>query len=141
MFGRRDFLCLLAAIGLTPVGCGATDPDRHEVFGQVTYKGQPVYEGIIDFEPLAGQPTRDGATIRNGAYRIPRDKGLFPGPYRVSIIIGDGTATAGNAGTEAVKSTTVARGRERAPPEFNTRSTLVREVTRGADNVFDFVIP
>jgi hypothetical protein len=123
-------------------GCGARGPVRHEVAGKVTYKGAPVEEGIISFEPEDGQGSKDGATILNGAYRIPPDKGLFPGRYRVSIVIGDGTSGAGNASPDAPPRPRGATpGKERAPPEFNKHSKLVREVTDGGPNKFDFDIP
>ena len=139
---RLIFACGLAAAGLALAGCGGSGPERHEITGKVTYKGEPVEEGIIDFEPQGGQGTKDGATIQKGQYRIPRDKGLFPGKYKVSIIIGDGTVTSGEAGADTPKKKPgVIPGVERAPPEFNTKSTLIREVTRDGPNNFDFEIP
>jgi hypothetical protein len=120
-------------------GC-ARGPVRYEVSGKVTYKGQPVEEGIIDFEPLDSQGSKDGATILNGEYRVPKEKGLFPGRYKVAIVIGDGAPTSGNAEPSA-RLPGFVPGKERAPPEFNTKSTLVREVTPGGPNVFNFEIP
>jgi hypothetical protein len=127
-------------------GCGASGPVRHEITGKVTYKGEPVEEGIISFEPEDGQASKDGATILHGEYRIPKDKGLFPGRYRVSIVIGDGIPVSGNVAPASPEAPRRPRnagppGKERAPPEFNTRSTLVREVTAGGPNSFDFIIP
>lgn len=142
MFARLLIICGLASVGLALAGCGCDDPQRHEITGQVTYKGQPVAEGVIDFEPLSGQASKDGATIQYGVYRIPRDKGLFPGKYRVSIVIGDGGTTAGNAGADLPQGKVgVARGAERAPPEFNVRSTQIREVSRDGPHTFNFAIP
>jgi hypothetical protein len=123
-------------------GCGPSGPERYEITGHVTYKGEPVEEGIIEFEPIDGQGSKDGSIILNGDYRVPKDKGLYPGKYRVSIVIGDGTVTTGNASPDAPsKRPGATPGRERAPPEFNVRSTLVREVTRDGPNEFDFAIP
>jgi hypothetical protein len=137
MSTRLLFIC-----GLAAAGCGGSAPGRHEVTGAVTYRGEPVGEGVIEFEPLDGQGSRDGATILNGVYRIPRQKGLFPGRYRVSLVIGDGAVTSGSAGADNPRRTAGAiPGRERAPAEFNTKSTLIREVTRGGPNTFDFAIP
>jgi len=130
---------VLAAVG----GCGGVSgPVRHEITGRVTYKGEPVEEGIISFEPMDGQGSKDGATIINGDYRIPKDKGLFIGKYRVSIIIGDGSIGAGNASPDAPAKRRVANpGKERAPPEFNKDSKQVKEVTAAGPNKFDFAIP
>jgi hypothetical protein len=144
MYVRVLLACGLTAAGLILTGCDGSGPDRHEVTGYVTYRGTPVDEGVIDFEPQDSQGSRDGATIHNGAYRIPRDKGLFAGRYKVSIVIGDGRASATNAGADTPaqkKKGAPGRVAERAPPEFNTRSTLIREVTRDGTNTFDFAIP
>lgn len=121
-------------------GCGQAGPKRYEVTGKVTYQGLPVEDGIISFEPLDGQGSKDGAQIQNGQYQIPRDKGLFPGRYRVSIIIGDGTTGAGDASPDAPRRP-VTPGKERAPRAFNLDSQLVREITPDKPNTFDFEIP
>jgi hypothetical protein len=126
---------------LLGTGCGTSGPERYEITGHVTYKGQPVEEGVIEFEPQDGQGTKDGSIILNGEYRIPKDKGLSPGKYKVSIVIGDGTVTSGNASPDAPSKRGATPGKERAPPEFNVRSTLIREVTRDGANEFDFAIP
>jgi hypothetical protein len=123
-------------------GCGAQGPARHEITGRITYKGQPVDEGFINFEPQDGQPSRDGAMILAGDYRIPKEKGLFPGKYRVVIIIGDGLSGEGSASPDAPpRPRGGTPGKERAPPEFNRQSKLVREVTADGPNQFDFDIP
>src|SRR5262245_46646446 len=138
-FRTYAWVLILAAVS----GCGGTSgPARHEITGRVTFKGDPVEEGIISFEPMDGQGSKDGATIVNGDYRIPKDKGLFTGKYRVSIIIGDGSVGAGNASPDAPPRRRVANpGKERAPPEFNKESTQVKEVTAAGPNKFDFAIP
>jgi hypothetical protein len=103
-----------------------------------------VDDGVIDFEPQDGQGTKDGAQIqKDGTYRIPRDKGLAPGKYKVSIYIGDGYDTSGEAGPAAPRRPGAGKkqGKERAPAEFNTKSNLIRGVTREGPNKFDFDIP
>src|SRR5262245_56731717 len=92
---------LLAGVALAALsGCG--DPrNRQEVTGAVTLKGQPLDDGIIHFAPLDSQETGDGAQIVNGTYRIPREKGLSPGKYKVTIIGGDGRSGAGDASPDS----------------------------------------
>jgi hypothetical protein len=144
---KLGFTVRLLGVGLAlPLlgGCGGGGPVRHEITGTVTYKGEPVEEGIISFEPEDGQASKDGATILNGEYRIPKDKGLFAGKYRVSIIIGDGYSGSGNASPDApavAGRRAGVRGKERAPPEFNQKSTIVKTVEDGKTNRFDFAIP
>jgi hypothetical protein len=106
----------------------------------VTLKGQPVEDGIINFAPLDGQPTGDGAQIVKGKYRIPKAKGLSPGKYRVAIYAGNGMTGEGDASPD---SPNAGRGapRERVPPAYNEKSNIVKEVTKGGPNRFDFAIP
>ena len=133
-------LVLLGAIALgTLSGCG--DPrNRQEVTGEVKLKGQPVEEGVINFAPLDGQETGDGAQITKGKYRIPREKGLSPGKYRVAIYAGNGMTGEGNASPDSPNAGKRQMG-ERVPPDYNKNSKVVKEVTTGGPNKFDFDIP
>jgi hypothetical protein len=120
---------------------GCSDPrDRQEITGEVTLKGQPVEDGYIHFEPLDGQATGDGAQIVKGKYRIPRAKGLSPGKYRVNIIAGNELSGAGDASPDSPHAGK-RQPKERIPPEYNVRSKVVKEVTKGGPNKFDFAIP
>ncbi|HXG11879.1 MAG TPA: hypothetical protein VNK04_19135 [Gemmataceae bacterium] len=120
-------------------GCGSKGPKRHEVTGTVIFKGQPLDVGMIDFEPLDGQGSKSGSGITNGEYKIPRDKGLFPGRYRVSIYGGDGLPSEG-AGEPLPTTRGVIRGKERIPAKYNTKSDQIIEVTDDGPNKFDFNI-
>jgi uncharacterized protein (TIGR03067 family) len=100
--------------------------ERQEVTGKVLFKNQPLDEGVIHFEPLDGQGSKSGANVLNGEYRIPQDKGLLPGRYRVRIYGGDGLSGG---------------GKERIPPAYNRKSKIVKEVKQGGLNQFDITIP
>lgn len=63
------FLCLGLVIGL--VGCGGGDagPARFHVSGKVTFDGQPVKFGSIQFDPDTGNKGPQGAAeIRDGSF-------------------------------------------------------------------------
>jgi hypothetical protein len=121
--------------------CGCNDAiKRQEITGEVKFQGQPIAEGIINFAPMDGQATGDGAQIINGKYRIPLDKGLSPGKYRISIYAGNGTSGQGDASPDAPNRGPIA-AKERIPPEYNENSTLIRDVTKSGPNNFDFDIP
>src|SRR6187397_3012218 len=70
-------------------GCGGGDGlPRQEVSGQVTLDGQPLADGSIQFQPGetgGGPQVSGGALIERGSYRIGRNEGLVPGPYKVMI--------------------------------------------------------
>jgi hypothetical protein len=135
-----------SALVLFLAGCGDSGPKRYPISGHVTFKGSPIEEGIITFEPMDKSPTMDGATILKGKYTIPRNKGMAVGKYQVRIYAGDGTVGEGQAGITATADPKPKRGFkglgiERVPPEYNRNSTLVREVTADGPHQFDFDIP
>jgi hypothetical protein len=125
-------------------GCGS-GTGRYEVTGTVLYDNNPLTEGVIEFWPLDGQGSKSSTVIVNGEYKIPKDQGLQPGKYKVSIICGDGFSGAGDAGktpTKAAAKGGGTRGEERSPPEyFGATSKQTAEVTSGGVNKFDYSVP
>ncbi len=115
-----------ASLALLVVGCGDKYGGRRDVTGTVLFKGQPLEEGIIDFEPEDGQGSKSGASILKGQYTIPMDKGLIPGKYKVSIVAGDGTVTSGMAEPSGRAKPGATPGKERIPPEYNVKSNISR---------------
>jgi len=74
-------VCALAAFGPGCGGSGDTLP-RQAVTGMVTYDGQPLKEGRINFtpsDPNAKDPVFGGAPIKDGKYTIDKEVGLVPG--------------------------------------------------------------
>ena len=141
---RRRTFALASLLGVLALGtlggCSGDPRNRQEVTGEVKLKGQPIETGIIQFEPVDGQETGDGAPIEKGKYRIPKEKGLSPGKYKVLIYAGNGLSGEGDASPDSPNA-----GRripkERVPPEYNDKSKAVAEVTKGGPNKFDFDIP
>ena len=87
-FGRLVRLLGLAAVCAGFLGCaGASDGlPRQAVSGTVTFDGQPLAEGRIQFEPASAEAmTPAGGEIKDGRYSIPRDQGPTPGDYRIMI--------------------------------------------------------
>ncbi len=134
---HASFVALLMVLS---VGGCAEQSNREEITGEVKLKGQPVEDGLIQFVPLEGQQTGDGAHIQNGKYKITKDKGLAPGKYRVCLYAGNGESGVGDASPDNPNA-----GRrppkERIPPEYNTKSKVVEEVVRGGPNTFNYNIP
>ena len=129
----RRFSLMALAAALVP-GCGPGDP-RLAVSGTVTFKGQPLDQGRIEFHPPQNNGTMSGAVIQNGRYEIPRDKGLAPATYEVRIYSYDekgGTSGAipGEAGLGF---------KERIAKKYNAASTLKADVKRG-QTTFDFSV-
>ena len=121
-------LCLSAASQVG--GCGPSDPlGRRAVSGAVTLDGQPLAEGTISFQPTDHGKTSSGAIVSQGQYAIPPHKGLPQGKYRVVINAvkpGTGmTLPAGKMPGEEIGTPPV----ELIPPEWNTKSQNIVEVT------------
>ena len=75
-------LILLSSLSLF-LGCG---DGLKEVTGTVNLDGQPLPSGNIRFFALDGTTgPSNGEKIENGAYTLPKKKGLVPGRYRVEI--------------------------------------------------------
>lgn len=78
------------AAGLLAVflaGCGQGGLDRRVVTGRVTFAGQPVEIGEIQFYPEGEtQGPQTGSQIENGDYRLDARGGVPVGTHKVRII-------------------------------------------------------
>jgi len=73
------------------VGCGDDTglAKRYPVSGTVTYKGEPVEKGTINFIHTAPDGRDASGTIANGRYSLTTatpDDGALPGPYKVTVV-------------------------------------------------------
>jgi len=121
------------------MGCSGSGPQRAEVSGTVKLNGELVEEGAISFIPVEGTTgPQAGEAIRKGTYHIARAKGVVVGKNRVQLVafrksgkkIQDPTKLPGVLTDERVQA---------FPPEYNTESTLVREI-KPDGNIIDFEI-
>jgi hypothetical protein len=116
-------------------GCSNDGVQRAEVSGTVTFNGQPVKEGSINFFPTDGTKGPEaGGAILDGKYHIPKAKGPVVGKNRVELRafqktgrrIQDPTAPPGTL-TEEIANV--------FPLEFNTNSELRRDVQPGKNDL------
>jgi hypothetical protein len=70
MSARLFVLCLLFLLIATLSGCGPTGPKKVEVSGTVTFDGEPVKKGDINFVPEDSSQGPEGGTIVDGKYRM-----------------------------------------------------------------------
>jgi len=88
---RQTFFCVGGVLFL--LGCQSGEPPRYELSGQVTFNGQPVPLGTIEFIPDESRGNRGPGTsagIANGQYKTPRGQGTIGGPHKVRITGYDG---------------------------------------------------
>jgi hypothetical protein len=133
-------LATSAALGmLTLAGCGDSDElPREPVSGTVTLDGKPLASGLITFQPEGTDiATQGGGPIESGEYAIPRDQGLVPGKYTVSITSGGGSETIVDD-TNNMPGMPPVPSQETIPARYNTESELTAEVTAGGANRFPF---
>ncbi|WP_152053899.1 hypothetical protein [Tautonia marina] len=123
-------------------GCGGGDGlQRMPIDGTVTFDGQPLEDGRIQFFPDPGnaEPIMSGAPITSGSYSIAQVDGLVPGTYvvRISSASGEEVAVTGE-GDAQMPGLGPIHPIELIPSKYNTESTLTAEVTSSGSNTFDF---
>jgi hypothetical protein len=133
MLRKIRFRPVLSVFFLVLVGCGKGDGFQ-SVSGSVTFGGQPIEEGAIQFFTAGPSPYPvAGAMIKEGKYMVPADHGLKPGNYGVRI---SSTIKAKNTGPAAEMNPFIAK--ELIPAHYNTQSTLSIDIAAGANDNADF---
>ncbi|QDU38610.1 hypothetical protein Mal4_29390 [Maioricimonas rarisocia] len=131
----RQIPVILSLILLLASGCGDSNPlGRQPVSGTITLNGQPLERGTIEFSPKESG-TASGASIQDGAYAIPADKGLPPGEYLVRISAADEEAEPMEMPGESSKISP-----ELIPPEYNAESEQTFTVSADGENEFSLDI-
>lgn len=140
MMNRRRWLVLASVVCLTwSSGCGGSGDDinRQAISGTAEFEGKPLDKASISFEPAGeGATIFGGATITEGEFTIPAERGLPPGKYRVRISSASETGETVEAPGESSQLAV-----ERIPAEWNANSEQYIQVEDGGDNKFDFKIP
>ncbi len=132
--------CSLLALTLTGCGGPADELNRQAVSGQVTLNNQPLDRGSISFDPQDRENGRSGgATIENGSFTLPKERGLPPGSYTVRVYSADTTAEAVTPDGLPGDSSKVAP--ERIPAAWNSNSQEQVTVEDGGENHFELSIP
>lgn len=134
---------LLVAVGTlgTLLGCGKTDPrgERIAVRGAVLLDGKPLKRARVVFEATGEEKIRATASVVDGFYEIPAERGPLAGQHVVRIEpepldLGEFEMVRRNRPVSMINPHVVA-----IPERYNTKSDL--EVTVSADsraNKFDF---
>jgi len=101
MVMRRERLrhtTLLVTVALMAAyGCGANDGlgQRYPVSGMVTYKGQPLASGNINFVSEKADGRSASGTVEAGRYTLTTQTdgdGAMPGMYKVTVVAKEATA-------------------------------------------------
>lgn len=127
----------ILALGLSGCGGSSDNLPREPVSGSVSFGGQPLAKGSIVFAPTSDKiPTTVTAGIVDGRYSVPRYEGLVPGSYKIAISslneVANAKSVRGLPGKIAPPAKNI------IPSQYNTASTLTKEVKAGETNTFDF---
>jgi hypothetical protein len=138
---------IVAAAACSLSGCGAGDDlPREPISGTVTFEGQPIRSGSIQFVP---QKTKEGVAsggiIADGRFSVARDDGPVPGSYQVMIFAADQTQAASPVEPPGAGATPAEKKKARAersavliPVRYNMQSELTAEVKAGGPNTYTF---
>ena len=119
-------------------GCGSDGPEKHPVSGVVRADGEPIETGSISFIPQFQDGFQAGASIVNGEYSVPRDKGLKLGKHQVQIRATTGTGEMLHPGFGAPNDARVERRAQFIPPKYNSRSVLTADIEAGNNEDTNF---
>jgi hypothetical protein len=133
----RGVLGCVLLVGVSGCGGGSDGLPREAVSGAVTFDGQPLVKGTIQFAPTSDKlPTTGQATINDGKYSIPRAEGLVPGTYKVAIA--SFTEVAETRLLHGVPGKPAPAPKNLVSKLFNRDSNLTAEVKGGQPNEFNF---
>ena len=128
---QRNIVVLLGLV-VPAMLLGCSSSKRQSIEGTVTFKGEKVQKGSINFEPIkgtGGPPA--GAPIEDGHFSIPKEKGVFVGNFKVTIEAWKKTG-------KKVRDVEGHLGEEEAqyiPAKYNKESTLTKEIKIGSNDL------
>jgi hypothetical protein len=128
-------MVIVAVLAVAP-GCGKRDPFGRQPFkGFVTWEGKPIQYGSIVLEPADGQAAGAMASIRNGAFEMPRTAGPPPGRYKVWLHAYD------HSGERPADGREIPPPKEMLPAKYLSRApaeVTIEQVEGDAVNEFTF---
>lgn len=123
------FLAIVMIIGCSKKNTG---PNRATIGGRISYNGQPLDKGVIEFVPTGEtKGPSSGGAIENGKYNI-TEKGPTPGLHKVLIRATRKTVKMVDAGLQT-GGTKVEATEQYIPPQYNSRTTLEVNIKSGSN--------
>ncbi|WP_425619404.1 hypothetical protein NA78x_003144 [Anatilimnocola sp. NA78] len=124
----RASLGLILIAFVACLGCGGS---ATTVQGTVTFDGQPVDQGMIEFVPTDGTGPVAGGTIANGSYQLGPETRVAPGNMLVRIRAMRPTGKKIKAGPPAPEGTMIDDVQQYIPAKYNEQSTLTAQLAAG----------
>jgi hypothetical protein len=132
---RTHFVRWIGAIVcVCAAGCGSGDPKIVEVSGTLTYKGNPVPNVLVNFEPQNGRMS-SGQTDEKGHFKLNYERGrdgALVGKHRVFVI---NKQTAAGPGREPGKTGPVSGDMAVFFDKYGEKSTVEVEIDKNTKEV------
>lgn len=129
MLLRYGFLCL--ALNCLFTGCGGTGaPPTYPVTGTVTFEGEPIKAGDIQFEPDPKGEAPDGGSIIDGKFSLRVKEGKKKVKITASREV-PGEKKKGAMGEDIVSM------EENIPEQYNVNSQI-EEIIESGENTLEF---
>ena len=131
---RMGVVLLLFSMGPL-VGCQRqSEIEKVVVSGYVSYDGQPIEDGVIQFRPIEGTTGPSSSTpITKGRYKMAAKGGVPVGKHRVVINAFSGQA--GELTDPHLPPSDLPAGLQFLPEKYNRESTLEFEATASSAEV------
>jgi hypothetical protein len=84
---NRNWLAILAAAALAAGGCGNSNPNICPVKGTLTYKGQPIPQVYLRFEPDDLTKKANSLAVTDASGKFEMAMGSTPGVYKGKVKI------------------------------------------------------
>jgi hypothetical protein len=117
------FLATLLASGCSKPG----RPGYHTVTGRVTFDGQPLANGFVQFVPVDSKTSPESGRIANGLYRLESKAGKVTVHVLSTRLTGKTDPVMGTAIEEMF-----------IPDRYNSKSELTADVAADKANAIDF---
>jgi hypothetical protein len=139
-FARRTAAAALAVAvgGCSTESSPTSNMPRREVSGKVTFDGQPLAVGKIQFVPVDPGTEKTprlpaSGTIKDGTFTIPQEEGPVPGKYLVSI----SSQPAREVTADKEPGSLGKAGPEKIPDKYNRKTALETEI-KDSENALTF---
>ena len=124
---HRVCLSLLVVVPLGLLGC-SDGPSKGTVTGTVTLDGQPLKEGVVNFEAIDGKSGGSSATIKDGAFTASVPTAEMKVMFSASKVLGKKKMY------DTPDSPTVDDTVELIPDRFNVNTTFKLTVKSGTQS-------
>ena len=128
--GKLSVALLVMPLLATLSASGCSKPGRpgyHTVTGRVTFDGQPLANGFVQFVPVGSKASPESGRIANGLYRLESKAGKMTVHVLSTRLTGKMDPVMGTAIEEMF-----------IPQRYNSKSELTAEVVADKANSIDF---